>query len=283
MIWRCRDHVFDLSRPRIMAILNVTPDSFSDGGRYLEPDQAIARAHELLDQGADLLDLGGESTRPGSEPVAAAEQWQRLAPVLESLARERPDACVSVDTASAEVARRALEAGARVINDVTAFQDPGMAATVAGAGAGAVLMHMQGNPATMQRAPHYDDVVREVGAWFGERLAVARAAGIPDEAIVFDPGVGFGKSVAHSHALLGRLDRIDTHGRPLLVGVSRKSFISRTLGDLPVEQRLEGGLAATAIAVYLGTRIVRTHDVVATQRAITMAEALREARTIAPR
>ena len=280
MIWRCREHTFDLAaRALVMGIVNVTPDSFSDGGKFYEPDAAIAHGRALLAEGADLLDLGAESTRPGSTPVPADEQWRRLAPVIAGLRREAPAACLSVDTASAEVAGRALEAGCHVVNDIFALGDPAMAGVVAAAGAGLVLMHMQGNPATMQVAPRYDDVVREVGAFLAGRRAAAHAAGVAEEAIALDPGVGFGKSLAHTHTLLGRLDRLETGGRPLLVGVSRKSFILRTLGgDLPVDQRLEGALAATAIAVLLGARILRTHDVTPTVRAVKMAEALRAAR-----
>ena len=279
MIWRCREHSFDLtSRTLLMGIVNVTPDSFSDGGKYLEASAGVARGLALLAEGADVLDLGGESTRPGSAQVAADEQWRRLGPVFEGLRRAAPAACLSVDTASAGVAGRALAAGCHVVNDITALGDPAMAGVVAAAGAGLVLMHMQGNPAIMQQAPRYDDVVREVGAYLGERRAVARSAGIADEAIAFDPGVGFGKSLAHSHGLLANLGRLAAAGRPVLVGVSRKSFISRTLGDLPVDQRLEGGLAATAVAVMAGARIVRTHDVTATLRAVRMTDALRAAR-----
>jgi dihydropteroate synthase len=279
MIWRCRDHTFDLaSRSLVMGIVNVTPDSFSDGGRFFEPAAAITHAQALLAEGADLLDLGGESTRPGSQPVTAEEQWRRLAPVIEAVRRDAPQACLSVDTASAEVARRALAAGCHVVNDVYALADSEMAGVIAAAGAGLVLMHMQGNPATMQVAPKYDDVVREVGAFLAERRAAARAAGIAEEAIALDPGVGFGKSLAHTHALLGNLDRLETGGRPVLIGVSRKSFVMRTLGlDLAPQERLEGALAATAIAVLLGARIVRTHDVTATVRAVRMAEAIRTA------
>lgn len=261
-----------------MGIVNVTPDSFSDGGRFFAPEAAIAHGRELLAAGADLLDLGGESTRPGSAPVAAEEQWRRLAPVIAGLRSAAPEACLSVDTASAEVARAALDSGCHVVNDVTAMGDPAMPGVIAAAGAGLVLMHMQGNPATMQVAPRYDDVVREVGAFLAARRAVAHAAGIADEAIALDPGVGFGKSLAHTHTLLGNLDRLETGGRPILIGVSRKSFIMRTLGgDLPIEQRGEGALAATAIAVLLGVRIVRTHDVTPTVRAVRMAEAIRSA------
>ena len=280
MIWRCRDHTFDLaSRPLVMGIVNVTPDSFSDGGRFFEPAAAIAHAKSLLAEGADLLDLGGESTRPGSQPVPPDEQWRRLEPVIAGLHREAAGACLSVDTASAEVARRALAAGCHVVNDTYALADPAMAGVVASAGAGLVLMHMQGNPATMQVAPQYDDVVREVGAFLAGRRATARAAGVADEAIALDPGVGFGKSLAHTLALLGNLDRLETGGRPIVIGVSRKSFVMRTLGlELPPGDRLDGALAATAAAVLLGARIVRTHDVTPTVRAVAMAEAIRKAR-----
>jgi len=279
MIWRCRDRAFDLSsRPLVMGIVNVTPDSFSDGGRFFEPAAAIAHAHSQLADGADLLDLGGESTRPGSAPVPADEQWRRLAPVIAGLRREAPEACLSIDTASAAVAGRALEAGCHVVNDITALGDPAMPGVVAAAGAGLVLMHMQGNPATMQAAPRYGDVVAEVGGFLAARRDAARAAGIGEEAIALDPGVGFGKSLAHTHTLLANLDRLDTGGRPILIGVSRKSFIVRTLGeDLPTDRRLEGALAATAIAVLLGARIVRTHDVTPTLRAVRMAGAIRSA------
>jgi len=277
MIWRCRDRVFDLStRTLVMGIVNVTPDSFSDGGRFFAPGAAIAHARRLLAEGADLIDLGAESTRPGAAPVSAAEQIRRLAPVLEALAAD-PGACFAVDTASAEVAGVALGLGARVVNDVTALADPAMAGTLARSGAGLVLMHMLGTPATMQQDPRYDDVAREVRDHLAGRLAAARAAGVDATCIALDPGIGFGKTVAHNLELLARLDELETLGRPLLVGVSRKSFLGRLL-DLPVDQRLEGGLAASAVAVFRGARVVRTHDVAATVRAARVAEALRGAR-----
>lgn len=277
MIWRCRDREFDLSgRTLVMGVVNVTPDSFSDGGRYFAPGAAVAHARHLLAEGADLLDLGAESTRPGAAPVTAAEQIRRLAPVLEALAGE-PGACVAVDTASAQVAEYALSRGARIVNDVTALADPRMAERVAATGAGVVLMHMAGAPATMQRDPRYDDAAREVGEWLAGRLAGASAAGIAAEAVALDPGIGFGKTVEHNLQLLARLGELSGTGRPLLVGVSRKSFLGKVL-DLPVDQRLEGGLAAAAVAVFLGARIVRTHDVAATVHAVRVADALRAAR-----
>jgi dihydropteroate synthase len=277
MTWRCRDRAFDLSaRPLVMGILNVTPDSFSDGGRYFAPDAAVARGRELLAEGADLIDIGAESTRPGSAPVPAAEQWRRVGTVLPRLARE--GAAISIDTASAEVARRALDAGALIVNDVTALADPAMADVSAAAGAGVVLMHMQGTPADMQRDPRYQDAPAEVAAFLRERMAVAGRAGIDTDRIALDPGIGFGKRERHSLELIARLETLAALGRPILAGASRKSFIGRLL-DLEVDQRLEAGLAVAAIAVFLGARIVRSHDVRATLRAVRMAEHLRQARS----
>jgi dihydropteroate synthase len=277
LIWRCRDQVFDLSeRTLVMGVVNVTPDSFSDGGRFFSPGAAVAHARQLQAEGADLLDLGAESTRPGAAPVTTAEQIRRLAPVIEALAAD-PRVCLAVDTANAGVADRALELGARVVNDVTALADPGMAAVVARRGAGLVLMHLAGTPATMQQDPHYEDVAREVREHLAARLETARAAGVPTGHIVLDPGIGFGKTVRHNFELLARIEELKSIGRPLLIGVSRKSFLGKALG-LPVDQRLEGGLAAGAVAVFLGARIVRTHDVAATVRAVRIADALREAR-----
>jgi dihydropteroate synthase len=277
MIWRCGGVVLDLSsRTLVMGVLNVTPDSFSDGGRYAEAGAAIAHGRRLLADGADLLDVGGESTRPGSAPVAAAEQWRRVGAVIETLARE-DGALISVDTSSPEVAERGLSGGARIVNDVTALGDPAMAGVVAKAGAGLVLMHMQGTPSDMQRDPRYDDAPAEVAAFLGARLEAALAAGIAREAVALDPGVGFGKARHHSLELIARIDALQALGRPVLIGVSRKSFIGQIL-DLPVDQRLEGSLAAAAIAVFQGARIVRAHDVAATVRAVRIADALRAAR-----
>ncbi|HVP15217.1 MAG TPA: dihydropteroate synthase [Terriglobales bacterium] len=281
MIWRCRDREFDLStRALVMGVVNVTPDSFSDGGRFLAPEAAIDHARRLLAEGADLLDLGAESTRPGAAPVPAGEQWRRLQPVIAALAAE-PEACLSVDTSSAEVACRALEAGARVINDVTALGDPAMAETVARAGAGLVLMHMQGMPATMQQEPRYEDVAREVRERLAERVARARAAGVDPACVAVDPGIGFGKTLRHNLELIARLGELAALGRPIAIGVSRKSFLGKVL-DRPVDQRLEGGLAAAAVAVFLGAHVVRTHDVAPTARAVRIADELRAARRIAP-
>jgi dihydropteroate synthase len=277
IVWRCRDRSFDLGeRSLVMGVLNVTPDSFSDGGRYFAPEAALARGRELIGQGADLIDLGAESTRPGSASVPADEQWRRLEPVLGTLVRET-GVTISVDTSSAQVARRALEAGARIVNDITALGDPDMAPVVAAAGAGLVLMHMQGTPADMQRDPRYDDPAREVTALLAARMEVASRAGVGAEHIALDPGIGFGKRERHSLELIARVETLGALGRPVVIGASRKSFIGRLLG-LEVDQRVEAGLAVAAIAVFLGARIVRTHDVPATVRAVRMADVLRGAR-----
>lgn len=276
MIWRCRDRRFDLDeRALVMGVLNVTPDSFSDGGRYLDPEDAVSHGRELVAEGADLVDVGAESTRPGSSPVPPAEQIARLTPVIAPLVRA--GACVSVDTASAEVARAAIAWGAVVVNDVTALRDPAMGPLIAESGAGVVLMHMKGAPATMQDDPRYADVTGDVLDWFGVRLRGARRMGIAEEQIVVDPGIGFGKTAAHNRELLARLGAFAALKRPVLVGLSRKRFLSEP-GELPADARLERGLAATAIAVFEGARIVRTHDVHETKRAIEIAEAIRRGR-----
>ena len=279
MIWRCRDVVHDLTdRVLVMGIVNVTPDSFSDGGRYMDPDAAVERAHRLLADGADLLDIGAESTRPGSAAVPPAEQWRRLAPVLARIRGDRPDAVLSVDTRSADVAERALGAGARVVNDVTALSEPAMAGVVARSGAGLVLMHMRGTPETMQRDTTYADVTAEVASYLESRLAAAEAAGVRRECVALDPGIGFGKSADGSLELLARISELSASGRPVLVGASRKSFLARLTGDDgPPEGRLAASLAAAAIAVWQGARILRVHDVAETVRAVRVASAARRA------
>jgi dihydropteroate synthase len=262
-----------------MGVLNVTPDSFSDGGRYLDAEAAVVRGRQLIDDGADLIDLGAESTRPGAAPVAADTQWRRLEAPLSALLAA--GACVSVDTASGEVARRALAAGAQVVNDVTALRDPDMAPAVRASGAGIVLMHMRGTPETMQEEPRYRDAARDIADWLRLRRDGALRAGLAAETIALDPGIGFGKTARHNFEILARLEEIIALGRPVLIGVSRKSFLGAVL-DLPAPERLEGGLAATAVAVHHGARIVRTHDVRETVRAVRVAEALRRARRPVP-
>lgn len=282
MNWRCRDVTYDLSdRVLVMGIVNVTPDSFSDGGRYLDPGAAVARCHELLAEGADILDLGAESTRPGSPAVGAEEQWRRLEPVLTRLRRDRPDAVVSCDTRDAAVADRALGEGVRIINDVSALSDAAMARTVARDCAGLVLMHMRGTPETMQRDTVYADVVAEVDAHLRGRLGFAEAAGVPRDCVAFDPGIGFGKSAEGSLELLARgVSTLAASGRPVLVGASRKSFLARLTGDEgPPQDRVPASLAAAALAVYEGATILRVHDVAATVRVAKVALAARKART----
>jgi dihydropteroate synthase len=263
-----------------MGVVNVTPDSFSDGGRWLDPGAAVERCHALLAEGADLLDLGAESTRPGSAPVPAEEQWRRLEPVLSRLRRERPDAVLSCDTRVAAVADRALGAGVRVINDVSALGDPGMARLVARDCAGLVLMHMRGTPETMQRDTAYADVVAEVDRHLRERLAAAETAGVLPECVAFDPGIGFGKSAEGSLELLARgIPVLAASGRPVLVGASRKSFLARLTGDDgPPADRVPASLAAAALAVFEGAAILRVHDVAATVKVARVTLAARLAR-----
>jgi dihydropteroate synthase len=257
-----------------MGVLNVTPDSFSDGGRFLWPEEAVRHGVRLTDDGADIIDVGGESSRPGSEPVSAQEELDRIAPVLEGLGRE-VDARLSIDTYKPEVAREALRLGATLVNDITGLDHPDMAQVVAEHDAGVVVMHMRGRPKTMQDDVAYDDVVLEVGAFLEERAARARAAGI-DEVIV-DPGIGFGKTAAHNFELLRRLDEIVALGLPVLVGPSRKSFLGSLPSRLPPEERLEGTLAAVALAVAKGASIVRVHDVREARRVVEVADAVRSA------
>jgi|SRR5438270_4728221 len=252
--------------PAVMGIVNVTPDSFSDGGRFLDSGRAVEHGLELAAAGAAVLDVGGESTRPGSQPVPAEEQRRRVVPVIRRLAAEA-GVPVSVDTTDASVAATALDAGATVVNDITAGRgDPAMLALVARAGAGYVFMHMQGTPATMQLEPRYDDVVAEVGAFLAQRREAAVGAGIPDDELVADPGLGFGKTVAHNLTLLARLaDVVAAAGVPVLVGPSRKGFIGVAGGPpgapLPVEEREDGTLAAVVWALDHGASMVRVHDV----------------------
>jgi len=259
-----------------MGIVNVTPDSFADGGRFLAPDAAYAHALALAAEGADLIDVGAESTRPGSGGVSVAEEQDRLLPVLERLLKD-PPCPVSVDTAKPEVAETALALGAHVINDVTGLAaGPGVAQVCARYGAGLVLVHMRGTPATMQVAPHYDDVLGEVRQELAAAVALAEGAGVPPEAICVDPGIGFGKTPTHNLTLLKRLDALAPLGRAVLVGPSRKSFIGALL-DLPPTDRLEGTLAACVAAVLSGAHILRVHDVAAVRRAVRVAEAIRDA------
>ena len=278
------DRVCD-ARAAVMGIVNVTPDSFSDGGRFLDPDAAVAHGIELAEQGADVLDVGGESTRPGAAPVPADEELRRVVPVVERIAAATT-VPVSIDTTKAAVARAALDAGATIVNDVSAGRsDPEILGVTAEAGAGYVVMHMQGEPRTMQADPRYDDVVTQVGDFLADRIAVARAAGVAEGAIAADPGIGFGKTVEHNLRLLAGLPALaERVGVPVLVGTSRKTFVGKVLaragaasGDLPVDQREEGTLATVVWAVERGASIVRVHDVLPAVRAVRLLDALHSA------
>jgi dihydropteroate synthase len=259
-------------RPAVMGVLNVTPDSFSDGGRFVDPAVAVAHARELVAAGAALVDVGGESTRPGARSVPVEEELGRVLPVLESLA----GLPVSIDTSKAEVARRALELGAELVNDVTALRaDPGMAEIVADGGAFLCLMHMQGEPRTMQVAPHYDDVVSDVLAFLEERVAFAVEQGVEEERICVDPGIGFGKTPDQNLELLRSLDEIRSLGRPVLVGVSRKSTLGKVLGDAGAKQgSLAASLGAAVAAYERGAWMIRAHDVRETVEALAVAAAV---------
>ena len=261
-------------RPLVMGIVNVTPDSFSDGGRYNPPEQAVARACELVEQGADILDIGAESTRPGADPVSQEDELARLIPVITDLAR-RVTIPISVDTSKASVAQAALNAGACIINDVSALRrDPAMASVVARSEAAIVLMHMQGTPQTMQQAPQYNDVMKEVASFLHERAQEAEAAGILKTNIILDPGIGFGKLLKHNLELLNRLSDLTRLNYPVLVGPSRKAFIGHLL-DRSVEHREWGTAAAVALAVDRGAAILRVHDVAAMADVVKVAAAVR--------
>lgn len=273
---RIGERTFSGPGPFIMGVLNVTPDSFSDGGRFLAPEAAVARALELVAQGADLVDVGGESARPGAAPVSVDEEIRRVVPVLERLRERGFPVPIAVDTSKPEVAREALRAGAALVNDVRGLADPRLAEVVAAAGVPVVLMHMRGTPADMQSRASYRDVVAEVGEELAQALARARAAGIPAERTLLDPGVGFAKTAEQSLTLLRRLAELKALGRPLLVGPSRKSFIGKVTGAA-VEDRLPGTLAAVAACVLAGAEFVRVHDAAAVRQAAQVAAAIRDA------
>jgi dihydropteroate synthase len=280
MILRARRFEFSFPRPAlVMGIVNVTPDSFSDGGQFLDARAAVAHALELVEEGAEILDVGGESTRPGALPVPEEAELQRVIPVLEQLA-ERVRVPLSVDTIKPGVARAALAAGASIVNDVAATRaDDTMWRVVAEAQAGYVCVHMQGTPQTMQAHPVYTDVVREVGEFFEERLVKLNVCGVAREQVILDPGIGFGKTLDHNLQLLAAVSRFTRFGCPLLLGVSRKSFIGKLLGA-EVTERLPGALACACQAVAAGVQIIRAHDVAETVRAIRMTEAILAKQTV---
>jgi dihydropteroate synthase len=268
----CGRFRLSLDRPLVMGVVNVTPDSFSDGGQFLDPGQALAHARRLIDEGADLLDIGGESTRPGAHAVSTEEELRRVLPVLEGL-RDAP-VPIAVDTVKPDVMRAALATGAAMINDVNALRAPGAVEVVAASEAGVCLMHMQGEPRTMQADPSYGDVVIEVGEFLKGRATAAEAAGIARERIVIDPGFGFGKKAQHNLTLLRRLAEIAALGYPVLAGLSRKSTLGGITGRLPAE-RTAASVAAALLAVEGGARIVRVHDVAATKDALAVWSAVR--------
>ena len=264
----------DLSQPHIMGVLNRTPDSFSDGGHFAGFDAAFAQVERMLQEGAHIVDVGGESTRPGAAEVSIQEELERVLPLVERI-RARFDAPISIDTSKPEVMRAAVAAGAVMINDVYAMRRPGALEAAAASGVALCLMHMQGEPRTMQKEPHYADVMTEVKEFLEDRAQVASTAGVPKECIVLDPGFGFGKNLEHNLTLLRRLPELAALGYPLLVGLSRKSMIGTLLGGKPVEERMQGSVAAAVIAVQNGASIVRVHDVAPTVEALKIAVATR--------
>jgi dihydropteroate synthase len=269
--WTVRGRTLSLARPLIMGIVNVTPDSFSDGGWHATQDAALAHALRLLEEGADILDIGGESTRPGAAEVSRAEEIDRVVPLIVALAgRGVP---LSVDTSKPEVMRAALDAGAAIVNDVHALRTPGALEAVAASGCGVVVMHMQGVPRTMQAAPRYEDVVAEVAAFLQERVAVLRTAGVTPDRVAIDPGFGFGKTVEHNFALLRELPRFSELGCPVLVGVSRKSMLGAVTGRA-VDQRVTASVVGAVLAAERGARVLRVHDVAATRDGLRVWEAM---------
>lgn len=277
-VLQCGARRLDLAQPRIMGILNVTPDSFSDGGRYARVDDALRRARVMVAEGAGILDIGGESTRPGAEPVPLEEERRRVLPVIEGLHAEL-DVPLSVDTMKPELMREAVAAGAGLLNDVNGFRAEGALAVAVEAarehGAALCAMHMQGEPQSMQQAPQYDDVVAEVAAFLGQRAEELMAAGVPRGQILLDPGFGFGKTLEHNLALFRGLSRLAGGDFPVLVGVSRKSMIGRLLGDRPVAERDPGSAVAAVLAAQAGARVLRVHDVSATRDALALYSELR--------
>jgi dihydropteroate synthase len=270
----CKGKPLDLSRPQVMGVLNITPDSFSDGGVFFVPEKAVQHALQMEAEGAAIIDIGGESTRPGAEPVTEAEEIRRVVPVIEAL-QSRLRVPISIDTQKPGVMRAAIKAGAGFINDVNALQAPGALDAAADCGVPVCLMHKKGDPRTMQDDPRYGDVVDEVKVFLRQRLSVCEQAGIGRKQIVLDPGFGFGKTVDQNLQLLARLVELDCLGQPVMVGLSRKSMIGKLLG-LEVGERLPASIALAVLAVERGARLVRSHDVAATWQALQMSRALQE-------
>ncbi len=274
MILDCAGKQLDLSRPRVMGILNVTPDSFSDGGDFISPASAVSHAEQMLRQGADIIDVGGESTRPGAGAVSEQEELDRVIPVIEAISR-RLSVLVSIDTSKPVVMREAIAAGAGLINDVMALQAPGAITTAQELAVPTCLMHMQGRPRTMQKDPIYADVVSDIAEFFQQRIARCLAAGISRERLILDPGFGFGKTLEHNLTLLAGLDEFGKLGLPLLVGISRKSMIGAILNHAPADKRLYGSVAAAVMAMERGASILRVHDVKPTVDALAVFSAVK--------
>lgn len=275
--WRIGDRVVDLlHQGMIMGVLNVTPDSFSDGGQFFDTTKAIAHGLRMVAEGAQIIDVGGESTRPGAEPISTAEELRRVLPVIKEL-RRQTEAFISIDTSKADVARAALEAGAAIVNDVTgARADEAMLPLIAQGGAALIIMHMQGNPRTMQVAPRYDDVVKDVGNFFRQQSERALECGIHPMAVAFDPGIGFGKTLEHNLELLGNLEQLRVSDRPLVVGVSRKSFLEKLAGASEIADRLSPTVALTSFLRARGADVFRVHDVKENVQALRLTDAILE-------
>ena len=271
MLWQTRTRTFDLAqRALVMGVLNVTTDSFSDGGCFFDVEKAVAHAREMADAGADIIDIGGESTRPGAEPVGEAEEMRRVLPVIERLSTFP----ISIDTMKPAVARAAIECGAEIVNDVTGLRDPAMREVVRATGAGAIAMHMQGTPRDMQRAPRYEDVCAEIKEFFRQTISACLASGMDVTRLALDPGIGFGKTVPHNLAILRNLDSMRVGGRPLVLGVSRKSFLGKVLGSDAIEDRAWPTVALTSYGRERGANIFRVHDVQPNAHALRMTEAI---------
>ncbi len=268
----CSGRILDLSTPRVMAVLNVTEDSFSDGGLWLQPQSALKHALQMAAEGAAIIDIGGESTRPGAKPIAVAEELDRVIPVIEAISAEI-DIPISIDTSKAEVMTAAIAAGAGMINDVWALRQPGALKAAADAKVPVCLMHMQGEPGSMQNRPQYQDILNQISQFFSNRISAAVNNGIDSELIILDPGFGFGKNLEHNLKLLAQLDVFGEFEQPLLVGISRKSMLGEVTGA-DVDNRLPAGLAAATIAVLQGAKIIRTHDVAATVQALKLSHAV---------
>jgi dihydropteroate synthase len=271
-----RNFTLDFSdKTYIMGILNVTPDSFSDGGRFFDPASAIHRGVQMVEDGADIIDIGGESTRPGADPITIEEELRRTIPVIEALARKIRTP-ISIDTCKAEVAKSALEAGAAIVNDISGLRyDPRMAKVVAGYSVPVVIMHMKGSPKDMQKAPVYEALIPEILDYLREGIRMATEAGIPEDKIIVDPGIGFGKRFEHNLEIIHNLCEFVLLEKPLLVGPSRKAFIGKILGDVPSEERLEGTAAAVAISIFNGAHIIRVHDVKEMAKVVKVADAIK--------